>query len=103
MSAESHALDDAFVEGVRFEFLAAPIRILREDRGVVGVQVQRMSRGEPDHIGRRRPVAVPGEIFTLEADTVLAAVSQEPSWRGFGQAADGRAGSRNRAATGSRA
>jgi NADPH-dependent glutamate synthase beta subunit-like oxidoreductase len=89
MSAESCELDDALVEGVRFEFLAAPIRILREDRGVVGVQVQRMSRGEPDQDGRRRPVPVPGEIFTLEADTVLAAVSQEPSWRGFGQAADG--------------
>ena len=88
MPAAAHEVADALAEGVRFEFLAAPSRILRDDQGVTGVEVQRMRLGAADADGRPRPEPVPSEIFTLEADTVLAAVSQEPSWPGFG-AADG--------------
>ena len=89
MPAEPHEVTDALAEGVRFEYLAAPCRILRDERGVIGVEVQRMQLGEPDQDGRHRPEPVPGDVFTLDADTVLAAVSQEPGWRGFGQSDDG--------------
>jgi len=88
MPAEPHEVDDARAEGVRFEFLAAPSRILRDDSGVTGVEIQRMRLGPAAEDGRRRPEPVPGERFTLEADTVLAAVSQEPDWRCFGAAHD---------------
>jgi ferredoxin len=33
-----------------------------------------------DASGRRRPVPVPGETFRIPADTLIAAVSQEPDW-----------------------
>jgi thioredoxin reductase len=89
MPAEPHEVADALAEGVRFEYLAAPCRILRDERGVIGVKVQRMQLGEPDQDGRHRPEPIPGDIFILDADTVLAAVSQEPGWRGFGQSDDG--------------
>jgi len=85
MPAEPHEVEDALAEGIRFEFLAAPNRILRDETGVTGVEIQRMRLGAADADGRHRPEPVPGDTFTLEADTVLAAVSQEPSWRGFGQ------------------
>jgi len=83
MPAEAHEVEDAVAEGVRFEFLAAPGRILRDDGTVTGVEVQRMRLGESDEQGRQRPEPVPGDRYTLEADTVLVAVSQEPAWNGL--------------------
>ena len=88
MPAEKHEIRDAELEGVRFEFLCAPGRILRDDGGVAGVEVQRVRLGEPGEDGRPKPVAVPGDTFTLEVDTVLAAVAQEPGWYGLGEAGD---------------
>ncbi len=62
-------------EGVRFEFLCAPVRFLATGSGRVrGVQLERMELGPPDESGRRRPQAVPGSEFTLEADSVVLAI-----------------------------
>jgi NADPH-dependent glutamate synthase beta subunit-like oxidoreductase/Pyruvate/2-oxoacid:ferredoxin oxidoreductase delta subunit len=86
MPAEAHEVDDALAEGVRFEFLAAPSRILREGAAVTAVEVQRMRLDEADENGRRRPVPMAGDVYMLPADTVLVSVSQEPGWRGIGGA-----------------
>jgi len=62
-------------EGVRFEFLCAPVRFLANNSGRVrAVELQRMELGPPDESGRRRPQAVPGSEFTLEADSVVLAI-----------------------------
>lgn len=62
-------------EGVRFEFLAAPLRFLGTATGRVrAVELTRMELGPPDESGRRRPQAVAGSEFTLEADTVVLAI-----------------------------
>jgi glutamate synthase (NADPH/NADH) small chain len=62
-------------EGVRFEFLCAPLRFLGTGSGRVrGVQLERMELGPPDESGRRRPQPVDGSEFTLEADTVVLAI-----------------------------
>jgi glutamate synthase (NADPH/NADH) small chain len=62
-------------EGVRFEFLAAPLRFLGTSSGRArGVDLTRMELGPPDESGRRRPEAVAGSEFTLEADTVVLAI-----------------------------
>ena len=89
MPAERHEVEDAVTEGVRFAFLAAPRRILREGERITGIEVQRMRLGEPDADGRQSPVPIAGDVYMLEADTVLAAVSQDPDWRGFGEAGAG--------------
>jgi len=83
MPAAAQEVEDALAEGVRFEFLAAPLRILREGTRVTGLEVQRMQLGEPDEMGRRRPVPVADDVSTVPADTVLVAVSQAPAWHGF--------------------
>jgi NADPH-dependent glutamate synthase beta subunit-like oxidoreductase/NAD-dependent dihydropyrimidine dehydrogenase PreA subunit len=88
MPAEAHEVDDAVTEGVQLEFLAAPSRILRTDGAVTGIEVQRMRLDQADGDGRRRPVPIPGDVFTLEVDTVLAAVSQEPDWHGLAGTGD---------------
>ncbi len=62
-------------EGVRFEFLAAPVRFLGDDAGHVrAVRFERMELGPPDESGRRRPSPIPGSEFTLEADAVVLAI-----------------------------
>lgn len=70
-------------EGVVFEYLAAPVEVLRgEDGRVRGLRCQRMELGEPDDTGRRRPQAVPGSEFDIEADMLVTAIGYnvEPEW-----------------------
>jgi len=61
-------------EGVRFEYLAAPLRIEANAEGrAARVHFARMALGEPDATGRRRPVPT-GEEFAVDADTVVIAI-----------------------------
>lgn len=68
---------NAHEEGVRFEFLAAPLAIEQGPDGARRVACQRMALGEPGSDGRRRPEPVPGSEFALDADTVVIAVGYE--------------------------
>jgi glutamate synthase (NADPH) small chain len=46
---------------------------------VKGMELLRMELGEPDASGRRRPVPVPGSEYTIEADTVIVAIGNDPN------------------------
>jgi glutamate synthase (NADPH/NADH) small chain len=62
-------------EGVVFDMLTLPKRIIGDERGhVVAVECQRMELGEPDESGRRRPIAIKGSEFTMPADIVAIAI-----------------------------
>ncbi len=75
MPARAEEVHHAEQEGVRFEFLASPVRYLGDENGWVRQMVcQRMELGEPDASGRRRPVPVEGEELTLDVDTVVVAI-----------------------------
>jgi len=91
---EMPAIDEEIVgaeeEGVDLRFLAAPIEILTEDGKCAGMRCQVCELGEPDDSGRRRPVPVEGEEFTIEADTIVAAISQAPEFEGFNNLIEGR-------------
>lgn len=63
-------------EGVRLEYLVAPMKLERLN-GRLRLTCQRMALGAPDASGRARPEPVPGSDFVLEADTVIAAIGQE--------------------------
>jgi glutamate synthase (NADPH/NADH) small chain len=61
-------------EGVRFEYLAAPVRIeAGPDARAARARFARMQLAEPDASGRRRPVPT-GEEFDVEADLVVVAI-----------------------------
>ncbi len=88
MPAIDREIDEALEEGVKIEYLAAPLRVLRRDDGsLAGLVVQRMQLGEPDASGRRRPVPIEGDTYELPVDTILTAVSQEPDWATLGEIA----------------
>lgn len=77
MPAYAHEVDEAEAEGVRFEWLAEPVRLLGVHR-VGAVECRSMKLGAPDESGRRRPEPLPGTEFTLDAETVVKAVGQQP-------------------------
>ncbi|HSF99540.1 MAG TPA: NAD(P)-binding protein [Vicinamibacterales bacterium] len=83
MPAIAEEIDDAVEEGVTLLLQAAPVRIEREGDVLRSIVACRMELGEPDASGRRRPVVVPDSEFDVPADTVIAAVSQEPDVVGF--------------------
>ena len=62
-------------EGVQFHWLVSPVEILDDgNKGVRAVRCVRMTLGEPDESGRRRPVPEPGSEFEIEADMVVYAI-----------------------------
>ena len=80
LPARAEEVRHAEEEGVRFEFLRAPLEILGDDRKrVTGVRCLRMELGEPDASGRRRPVAVPGSEYTIPADVIIVAIGNSPN------------------------
>ncbi|MBZ5543999.1 MAG: FAD-dependent oxidoreductase [Acidobacteriia bacterium] len=84
MPAIKPEIEGALEEGVKIEFLAAPVEILQENGLAVGMRCIRMELGAPDSSGRPRPVPKPGTEFAIEASAIIAAISQEPNVNGFG-------------------
>ncbi len=78
MPAVSSEIDEALEEGVLIEFLVAPIGVNRSNGSVSGLTALRMELGEQGPDGRRRPVPMPDSEFTITADTIITAVSQQP-------------------------
>ena len=83
MPAVKSEIEGALEEGVRIEFLAAPVEILQRDGRAVAMRCIRMQLGEPDSSGRPRPVPQPGSEFEVEASSIIAAISQEPEFSGM--------------------
>ena len=81
MPAEDIEIHEAKEEGVNFKFLVAPTKLRKEGEKLV-LTCQRMELGEPDASGRRRPVAIEGSEFDIEADTVIAAIGQKTDANG---------------------
>ena len=79
MPANAVEIDAAEEEGVQFQFLAAPVRVIGDDSGqVTHLEYLKMELGEPDASGRRRPVPIEGSETLLETDMVITAIGQSP-------------------------
>ncbi|MDR0654153.1 MAG: putative selenate reductase subunit YgfK [Synergistaceae bacterium] len=75
MPAEQDEQELLFEEGNSLVELALPKRVVAVDGKVAGLECERARLGEPDASGRRRPEPS-GEFFTLEADSIIAAIGQ---------------------------
>jgi len=75
MPARVEEVHHAEEEGIQFEFLAAPLEIIGDEKNwVKALRCQKMKLGEPDASGRRSPVPIPGSEFILECDAVIVAI-----------------------------
>jgi len=72
--AEIHHLEE---EGVKIEFLAAPVKIHGENGKLTKIECIRMVLGECDASGRCRPVPVADSNFMIKADAIIPAISQD--------------------------
>lgn len=75
MPADKDEIDRAKKEGVNFNILTNPVRILGKER-VTQTKCIRMELGTPDDSGRRRPVPIEGSEFTIPADFFIKAVGE---------------------------
>jgi len=76
MPAYEEEVEEAEKEGVRFEFLAAPVELTANRGKLEQVRLQSMELGEFDRSGRRRPVAKKDSEYTLPADLLIPAIGQ---------------------------
>jgi NADPH-dependent glutamate synthase beta subunit-like oxidoreductase len=90
MPAIKEEVEEAIKEGIKIEFLAAPVGFRKEGALVTAMRCIRMELGEPDASGRRRPVPIQGSEFEIPASAVISAVSQAPDFGGFEMLVEGR-------------
>jgi glutamate synthase (NADPH) small chain len=80
MPARSEEVHHAEQEGVVFEFLTHPIRVITDERNhATGIECIRMQLGPPDDSGRRRPVPIGGSNFMIRADAIVIAIGNKPN------------------------
>ncbi|MGV8056879.1 MAG: FAD-dependent oxidoreductase [Smithellaceae bacterium] len=77
MPASIEEISGAEEEGVKFNFLKTPLKIIAKDGIVTGLEYIKMELGEPDQSGRRRPIPVKGSEKTMKTDMVIAATGQK--------------------------
>ncbi len=78
MPAFSEEIEAAIEEGILVETLVTPTKIIRENGNIKGLQCVRNSLGEVDNSGRRSPVLIPGSEYSIELDTLIIAISEQP-------------------------
>ncbi|MCB0548102.1 MAG: 2-oxoacid:acceptor oxidoreductase family protein [Phaeodactylibacter sp.] len=85
MPAIAQEVKEALLEGVKIEFLVAPIALAPAGPAKVALTLTQMEMGEPDESGRRRPIPVSGSERTILADRVIKAIGQRSDLFALGQ------------------
>ncbi len=78
MPAAEEEIVAAEHEGIKIEYLVAPLKVIGKNGKVSGITCQKMKLGDFDSSGRKRPVPIPGSEFTISIDSVIAAIGQAP-------------------------
>ncbi len=92
MPAIPEELDEAAREGIGIHLLVSPGKILGRADRVTGIEFLKMTLGEPDGTGRRKPIPIEGSEFKVKADTVISAIGQrvdQSALKGFDTRKDG--------------
>lgn len=78
MPAREEEIENALEEGIRFELLTNPVRIVgNKDGWVEKIECVRMELAEPDASGRARPVEIKGSNFYFDCETVITALGTD--------------------------
>jgi NADPH-dependent glutamate synthase beta subunit-like oxidoreductase len=77
MPVQPEEITEAIEEGVKFEFLIAPVEVIHNGRKVA-LKLQRMRLGGFDDGGRRRPIPIEGDFIEIPAANIIRAIGQKP-------------------------
>jgi heterodisulfide reductase subunit A len=76
MPASDEEIESAAQEGIEFNYLVSPTKVVEKKGKVVGIELIRNELGLPDESGRPRPVPIKGSEFVMECDTIIQAIGQ---------------------------
>lgn len=80
MPAREAEIKNAKEEGLNFQLLTQPIRVIGDENGYVkGLECIKMELGPLDASGRRKPIPIKDSNFILDTDTVIVAIGQSPN------------------------
>jgi glutamate synthase (NADPH/NADH) small chain len=79
LPARVEEVHHAIEEGIQFNLLMNPLRIMGEGSLVKQLELIKMELGEPDESGRRSPVPIAGSEYMMDVDTVIIAIGQTPN------------------------
>ena len=79
MPAALEEIHEAELEGIDIRYLALPTEAIGENGKLKSLKVQLLELAEFDKSGRRKPKPIEGSTFDLPVDTVITALSQEPT------------------------
>jgi dihydropyrimidine dehydrogenase (NAD+) subunit PreT len=77
VSAYKHEIEFIRNEGVDFQFLTQPVKLVARDGQVIGLECVRVILGESDASGRPTPAPLSGSEFFVPADQVVKAIGQQ--------------------------
>ena len=83
MPAYEEEVEEAENEGVKMLMLTAPFEIIGKDGKVTSIKCRTMRLGEFDRSGRRKADDSGGNDFVIEADQIIAAVSQASDLKAY--------------------
>jgi heterodisulfide reductase subunit A len=78
MPAEEYEIQAAEEEGVRIQYMVAPVEVIGKSGKISALKCIKMKLGELDSSGRARPIPIQGSEHDLQFDNVIIAVSQSP-------------------------
>jgi glutamate synthase (NADPH/NADH) small chain len=80
LPARLEEVENAEEEGVIFDFLTLPVRLIGNERGwLTEMECLKMELGEPDDSGRRRPVPIKGSEFRMSIDAAVCSIGNSPN------------------------
>ncbi len=80
LPARIEEVENAEEEGVIFDLLTLPVRLIGDENGwVKELECLRMELGEPDSSGRRKPIPIEGSNFIVSFDAVVMAIGNSPN------------------------
>jgi glutamate synthase (NADPH/NADH) small chain len=80
LPARLEEVENAEEEGVVFDFLTLPIRLIGNQHGwLTELECLKMELGEPDDSGRRRPVPIKGSEFRMPVDAAVCSIGNSPN------------------------
>ena len=77
MPGSAREVENAIEEGVEFMWLSNPKKFIGEKK-VKEIEVSKMTLGEPDASGRRKPVIQNGSEFNIQTDMVIKSLGFDP-------------------------